>query len=189
MRRIVNDEALDALFRAACHPEGWLDLAVSDTLLRAVSELVRFGPGSAGGSPQRLIFVKSAAAKERLRQTIAASLPEAMQAAVQAAVIAAPTIAILGYRPEPRREPFGQPPADRREMRACLLQAGLLVLAARALALDCRPLWQFDSQAVDAAFFPEGGVVSEFLCALGYADEAEPLPALPPAGCDACEIL
>lgn len=170
MRRIVNDEALDALFRAACHPEGWLEQPVSDTLLRAVFELVRFGPSS--GSPPRLVFVKSAAAKERLRPAIAASL--------QKAVIAAPVIAILGYS--------RQASADGQQVRDCMLQAGSLILAARALALDCRPLWEFDSQAVDAAIFPDGGVVSEFLCAIGYADEAEP-PALPSAACATCEIV
>lgn len=181
MRRIVNDEALDALFRAACHPEAWLELPVSDTLLRAVSELVRLGLSSADGSRVRLVFVKSAAAKERLRRAIAASLPEV----VQEAVIAAPAIAIIGYRGGPP----GLVPGERRKVRDCMLQAGSLILAARALALDCRPLWEFDSQAVDAALFPDGGVLSEFLCALGYADEAEPLPALPSTARDACEIL
>src|SRR5260370_24879335 len=95
MGRIVNDEALDTLFRAACRPDAWLAEPVSDTLLRALWELVKLGPRRGAGAPASLLFVKSDAARARL----AAAVP----AATQAATMSAPVTAILRHAPDPAR--------------------------------------------------------------------------------------
>src|SRR6266851_1400892 len=59
------------------------------------------------------------------------------------------------------------------------LQGAYLILAARALGLDCGGMSGFDNATVDAAFFPDGRVKSNFLCNLGYGD-ASKLPPRPP---------
>lgn len=174
MHRIVNDEALDTLFRTARSHHAWLARSVSDTLLRAVWELVKLGPTSGVGGPARLLFVRSEAAKARLEP--------ALSAEQRAAIRAAPVAAILGHRPG--RDHWSAVP------REDALQAAYLILAARALGLDCGPIWDFDGGAVDAAFFPEGTAAASFLCALGYGDDTPPAPdEARPAFDEACHIL
>lgn len=184
MHRIVNDEALDLLFRRARNPELWLDRPVGDTLLRAISELVSLAPasgdpgGEPGGDPGgdrrvRLAFVKSAAAKARL----AAAVPPGEERAF----LAAPVIAIVALAHE-----RGAGPPQALGMQ---LAPASLIFAARALGLDCRPILGIDAGAIDAAFFPEGAT-AEFLCALGYgADPERSLPAPPSALHETCQIL
>lgn len=161
MRRILADEALDILFRAAGERHRWLPRPLSDTILRAIWELVRFGPTSSrrGGSA-RLVFVRSDAAKARLAPALPAAERAALTTAPCAAILACPT------------------PDDTAAMP---LEGGLcaayLILAARALGLDCAPLWHFDPPLVDRAFFPDGEAAAQFLCLLGYA---EPVPAAEP---------
>jgi 3-hydroxypropanoate dehydrogenase len=174
MHRIINDEALDTLFRAARSPAAWLDRPVSDTLLRALWELVKLGPTAGGSQPARLLFVKSAEAKARL----AAAVPPAQQGTV----IAAPVTAIVGRA------------LDCEEGSAALregaLQAASLILAARALGLDCAPIWEFDARVTEAGFFPDGAVATAFLCVFGYGDDAQLPPPHPrPAFDEACRIL
>ena len=69
------------------------------------------------------------------------------------------------------------------------LQGGYLMLAARALGLDCGPMSGFDSQAADKAFFPEGDVKSNFICALGHGDPTGLYPRSPrPEFDDVCRV-
>jgi 3-hydroxypropanoate dehydrogenase len=193
MHRIVNDEALDTLFRAARSHHAWLARPVSDTLLRAVWELVKLGPTSSAGRPARILFIRSEVAKERLAP--------AVPAAHWAAIRHAPVAAIVGH--EPDHGPGQDRRQDRRaaagregerqaahlqaahlqaahlqaaHLQAAHLQAAYLIVAARALGLDCGPIWDFDARAVDAAFFPEGSCTASFLCALGYGDDTQLLP-------------
>ena len=71
MADILDDAALDTLFRSARTHRGWLDKEVSDVLLQAVYDLARMGPTSANCCPMRVIFVKSPEAKERLKPALA----------------------------------------------------------------------------------------------------------------------
>ena len=174
MRRIVNDETLDILFRTAGARHAWLAQPVGDTILRAVWELVRLGPNSGACGRLRLLFVKSQEAKARL----AAALPHAERAELAAA----PVAAIIAC-------PTGNPEPDA-ALREGGLHAGYLMLAGRALGLDCAPIWEFDAERVDRAFFPDGGMTANFLCALGYAEAGQPAAADPRrAFAEACAIL
>ena len=170
MHRIVNDEALDSLFRAArCH-YAWLARPVGDTLLRAVWELVKLAPVSGCDCPPRIVFIKSEEAKARLEPAVPPDL--------RAGFIAAPVAAVIGCD------------RDRADGEGGTLQAAYLIMAARALGLDCGPAWRFDNAIVDAAFFPDGGVAASFLCALGYGNDAQPPPEAQRLGSDeACTIL
>ena len=178
MHRIVNDEALDTLFRAARSHYAWLARPVSDTMLRALWELVKLGPTSGLGLP-RILFVRSEAAKARLGPAVSVQQ--------RAALMTAPVAAIVGHPLKPDPGPGHDRQAARRD---AALQAAYLILASRALGLDCGPIWDFDAGLVDAAFFPEGTVAANFLCALGYGDESQPAPHQVRAGVTgACNIL
>jgi 3-hydroxypropanoate dehydrogenase len=179
MHRIVNDEALDTLFRAARSHHAWLARPVSDTMLRALWELVKLGPTSGLGRPARVLFVRSEAAKARLGPAVSA--PE------RAAIMTAPVAAIVGHPLESDSSPGSDRQAARRD---AALQAAYLILASRALGLDCGPIWDFDAGLVDAAFFSEGTVASNFLCALGYGDDSQLAPhPVRPGVAEACNIL
>ena len=84
------------------------------------------------------------------------------------------------------------------------LQGAYLIIAARALGLDCGPMSGFDNAKVDEEFFgagkecegceqeffPAGHVKSNFLCNLGYGDESKLSPRGPRlAFNEACTLL
>lgn len=180
MRRIVNDATLDILFRTAADRHAWRARPVSDTILRAVWELVRLGPSSGACGPLRVVFVKSEAAKARL----AAALPERERAALTAA----PAAAIVAC---PSRNAYDDGPAlHETALREGALHAAYLMLAGRALGLDCAPIWQFDAALVDPEFFPEGRMTAHFLCAIGYGEDGQTASLDGRVGFDeACAIL
>jgi 3-hydroxypropanoate dehydrogenase len=179
MRRIVNDETLDTLFRTAADRHDWLARPVSDTILRAVWELVRLGPSSGACAPLRVVFVKSEAAMARL----AAALPEPERAALTAA----PAAAIVAC---PSRHADKAMTLHETALRESALHAAYLMLAGRALGLDCAPIWQFDTPLVDQAFFPDGHLTANFLCALGYGEDGQAAsPDGRPDFAEACAIL
>jgi 3-hydroxypropanoate dehydrogenase len=155
--RILDDRSLDSLFRGFLPCRRWLEKPVSDTIIEAVWELAKLPPTSSGAYPARIVFVKSKAAKARL-------LP-ALAAADRPLAEAAPITAILGYAP-------AGPSADR--WRDGTLQAGYLMVAARALGLDCAPLILADPALADREFFADGKAKSNFACHLGYGDPDVP---------------
>jgi 3-hydroxypropanoate dehydrogenase len=171
--------ALDRIFRTArTHNE--LSGPVTDDQLRAIYDLMKFGPTSANCSPARMVFVRSRQAKERLRP--------ALSEGNMAKTMAAPVTAIVGYDLEfyeklPYLFPHNQgainwfkgKPAmiQSTAFRNGSLQGAYLIIAARALGLDCGPMSGFDNGKVDAEFFPDGKVKSNFLCNLGVGDPSK----------------
>ena len=70
------------------------------------------------------------------------------------------------------------------------LQAGYLILAARALGLDCGPMSGFDNAAVDAEFFAGTSVKSNLICSIGYGTDERLRPRAPRLDFDeACRIV
>jgi 3-hydroxypropanoate dehydrogenase len=127
-----------------------------------------------------VVFVKSEAAKVRL----AAALPEPERAALTAA----PAAAIVAC-PSRNADDDGSP-LHEAALREGALHAGYLMLAGRALGLDCAPIWQFDAAPVDRAFFPDGHMTANFLCALGYGEDGQTAsPDGRPGFAEACGIL
>jgi 3-hydroxypropanoate dehydrogenase len=200
MGKILPDGSLDILFRAARTHRAWEEKPVSDTLLQAVWELAKMGPTSANCSPARVVFVKSREAKARLRPCLSRGNVEQ--------TMAAPVTAILAYDLAfPDLLPRLYPQEDARSwfvgnakliaetaFRNGTLQGGYLILAARALGLDCGPMSGFDNAKLDAEFFPGSTVRSNFLCNIGYADPDGKPKKLQPrdprlAFDEACRIL
>lgn len=169
----LTDEALDTLFRTArTHNE--LTGEVSDETLRRLYDLLKFGPTSANSCPARFLFLKSREAKEKLRP--------ALDEGNRDKTMRAPVTVIVGYDLGFHDKlPFLFPHTDAREwfagkeesirvtaFRNGTLQGAYLILAARALGLDCGPMSGFDNAMVDAAFFAGTRIRSNFLVNLGY---------------------
>ena len=196
MSHPLNDAALDQLFRNARTHNAWLPREVSDAQLRQVYDLAKMAPTSANCSPARIVFVKSAAAKEKLAP--------ALSDGNRAKTLAAPVTAIVGtdyafYEHLPKLFPHAdarswfagnQALIDITAFRNGTLQGAYLILAARSLGLDCGPMSGFDNARVDAAFFSGTTVKSNFLINIGYGDASRDLfPRSPRFAFDeACSI-
>jgi 3-hydroxypropanoate dehydrogenase len=183
---VMNDEGLDLIFHKARTHSAWLDRPVDDALLRQVYNLARLGPTSANMCPMRVVFVKSREAKERLKPALAAGNVDK--------TMAAPVTAIVGmevhfFEQLPRLFPHADAKAWFKDLpddalgtialRNSSLQGAYLMLAARALGLDCGPMSGFDNSKVDAEFFAGTTVRSNFLCNLGYGNPAGLHPRSP----------
>ena len=176
---MLDDKALDNIFRSARTHNGWLPKPVTDDQLRAIYDLMKWGPTSANCQPARIVFVRTKEGKEKLRPALSAGNTEK--------TMAAPVTAIVAYDPEfyehlPRMFPHdqtaitwfkGKPSAEPTAFRNGSLQGAYLIVAARALGLDCGAMSGFDNAKVDQAFFPGGKVKSNFLCNIGYGDPAK----------------
>lgn len=194
--KIINDEALDVIFRLARTRNGWEERKVSPTLIQAVYDLMKWGPTSANCSPARLVFVTSEAGKARLAPALApGNLKKTMSA---------PCVVVIGHDLEfYERLPELFPHTDARSwfvgkpeliettaFRNGTLQGAYLMIAARALGLDCGPMSGFDNAKVDAEFFAGTKVKSNFLCALGYGTDENLFPRSPRLSFDeACRVV
>jgi 3-hydroxypropanoate dehydrogenase len=195
----VNDAVLDVLFRKARTLSAWLPKPVPDALLRELYQVLKWGPTSANSCPARFIFLRSVAAKERLRP--------ALSAGNVAKTMAAPVTVIVAYdlkfydklpklfpHNPAMRDNFANNPqlVEETAKRNSSLQGAYLILAARALGLDCGPMSGFDNAKVDEEFFaagkcedcgeeffPAGHVKSNFLCNIGYGDSSKLFPRSP----------
>ena len=182
MRPTLDDAALDLLFRQARTHRAWLDRPVPDELLRRVYELAALGPTSANCSPMRVRFVKSREAKERLRPALTpGNVDKTMQAPVTAIIaydLAFPDLLPRLFPTADMRANFvGKPELIAiTAFRNGSLQGAYLMLAARAYGLDVGAMSGFDNAKVDAAFFPDGRLKSNFLINIGYGIAA----GLPP---------
>ena len=176
---VLSDEALAQLFTQARTYNGWLDKPVSEAQLHAIWDLAKMAPTSANMQPVRIVWVTSPEQKARLA--------ECAMEGNQAKILAAPVTAIIGYDIDFHEElPWLFPHTDAKSwfegdekgreegaFRNSSLQGAYIMLAARALGLDCGPMSGFDPAAVNAAFFgdePRHRV--NFLCSIGYGDPA-----------------
>ncbi|CAM4300746.1 malonic semialdehyde reductase [Corallococcus sp. ZKHCc1 1396] len=188
--------ALAQLFTEARTHNGWLDRQVPDDTLRRVYELAKMAPTAANTQPVRLVFVRSREAKERLKPLLAAgNVDKTMQAPVT--VIVAHDTAFHEQMPKlfPARDMkghFAGLPPEAREYSAVqsgTLQAAYVILAARALGLDCGPMGGFDKAKTDEAFLQGTGWKSDLLINLGYGDPAKLFPRNPRLAFeDACRL-
>lgn len=192
----LDTSSLDLLFNKARTHNAWLDKDVSDDLLHQLFDLAKMAPTSANCSPMRLIFIRSAAAKEKLKPALSEGNVDK--------TMATPVVAIVGYDLDFYEHlPMLFPHADAKswfvgrdafiKKSAILngsLQGAYLLMAARSLGLDCGPMSGFDAKKVDELFFADTNIKSNFLMNLGYGDEAGLFPRSPRFGFDdVCSII
>jgi 3-hydroxypropanoate dehydrogenase len=183
----LPSEALDQLFRSARTYNRWSEKPVEEKTIQELYDLLKWGPTSANASPARFVWVTSPEGKEKLA-SVAMELNRPK-------ILAAPLTVIVGFdldfpdylpklvpgeRVEMMRGLFQQPGmAEVTAMRNSSLQGAYLIIAARALGLDCGPMSGFDNSGVDAVFFAGSRVKSNFICSLGYGEPGSPYPRMP----------
>lgn len=195
MTKEIDQSGLDLLFRQARTHSKWRDLPVEDELLHEVYRLAAMGPTSANAQPGRFVFVKTAAAKEKLKPALSAGNLEKTMAAPVTVIVA---YDLKFYENLPKTFPHADARAwfvgndgliQSTAFRNSSLQGAYLILAARSLGLDAGPMSGFDNAKVDAAFFPDGRFKSNFLINLGYGEASAVHPRNPRLAFDeACRI-
>jgi 3-hydroxypropanoate dehydrogenase len=172
----LNDTAFDQLFRQARTYNAFSG-EVNDATIRRLYDLLKWGPTTGNSCPARFVFVKSEAAKKKLKPALdEGNLKKTM---------AAPCVVIVAYDmdffekmpvlfPHTDAKSWFDTKPDAELERICLrngsLQGAYLIFAARALGLDCGPMSGFDNAKVDAAFFAGTRWRSNFLVNLGKGD-------------------
>ena len=192
----LGDDALDLLFREARSHNGWTDRPVPDSVLRELYDIVRWGSTSMNCCPARFLFIRTDEGKQRLAKIL---MPTNVDK-----VLAAPVTVVIGtdsafYERMPELFPHrdvapmfrdNQALAASTAFRNGTLQGAYLILAARALGLDCGPMSGFDNDAADREFFGGTTITSNFLCSLGYGDTSRVFQRLPRLDFEsACELL
>ena len=179
-RKTLEEDSLDLLFVKARTHNGWQDRPVPEALLRRAVEIAKMGPTSANTSPMRLVFVRSKEGKERLRPALSAGNLEKTMAAPVTAIVAYDLEfyellpRLFPHAPDARSWFAGKEAAiAETAFRNGTLQGAYLIIALRALGLDCGPMSGFDKAIVDAAFFAGTTVRANFLMNIGYGDPAK----------------
>jgi 3-hydroxypropanoate dehydrogenase len=177
----LDDDALDLILREARSMNGFVDRPVTDDQLRRLYDLMKMGPTSGNCSPARILFLRSGPEKEKLRP--------ALEPGNVDKTLTAPVVSIVGYdveywrhfarlfphRAEAVTKRHGGNPAfaETTAFRNGTLQGAYLMIAARAIGLDCGAMSGFDNALVDRTFFAGTTVRSNFLVTLGYGDPAK----------------
>lgn len=186
----------EQIFDAAHTAAAYTNRVVDDALLHQLYDTMKWGPTSANCSPARMQFVTSAQAKARLAPCMAPGNADK--------TLHAPVTVIIGmdmefYEKLPALFPHvdarswfvgNQPMIDATALRNSSLQGGYLIIAARALGLDCGPMSGFDAAKINAEFWSGTTVKTNFVCTLGYADASKTHARNPRLTFDqACQIV
>ena len=192
----LEDHALDQLFREARTYNAWTGDPLPPDLPRRLYDLMKWGPTSANISPARFVFVSTPEGKARLSPHLSKGNHDK--------TMAAPTTVIVGSDQEfaeklpvllphaPSAKFWFADPVVKQEtaLRNSSLQGAYMILAARSLGLDCGPMSGFDNAGVDAEFFANTTIKSNFLINIGYGSETDLFPRSPRLDFDeACQIV
>ncbi len=180
----LDNAALAQILTEARTRNGWTDTPVPEALLHRLYDLTKFGPTSANMSPARFVFVTSEEGKARLLPLMSEGNREKTRQAPVAVIIAHE----VEFRPFmkklfPHADAASWFPTEegRREaaFRNGTLQAGYMILAARALGLDCGPMSGFDMAGVKKEFFDGTTIEPNFVLNLGYGSDENLFPRSP----------
>lgn len=182
----ADETMLSRLFANARSHNGWRPDPVSDAELAEAYDIAKWGPTSMNTQPMRLVFLRSAEAKERLKPAVG---PRNVDK-----VMTAPVVAIVAYDTRfytRLPEVFPHNPAAQgmfegnaglaqaTAFRNGTLQAAYYMLALRAVGLDVGPMSGFDAAKVDAEFFADTPWRANFICAIGHGDHGKIFDRLP----------
>ncbi|MCX8506307.1 MAG: malonic semialdehyde reductase [Alphaproteobacteria bacterium] len=193
----LTDHSIAQIFTEARTHNGWSNEPIGDDILQKLYDLAKYPPTSFNCQPARYLFVKSKAAKEKL----AACLLEGNVAKT----LAAPVCVIVAYDSKffdhlPKTFPqfdaksvFVNNPAmaEATQFRNSSMSGAYMILAARALGLDCGAMSGFNNDAVDQAFFAGTSWKSNFLINMGYGgDPSKIYPRNPRLDfAEACKVV
>ena len=199
MAEPLPDLCLDQLFRSARTANAWRDQDVPEVMVRAIYDLMKWGATSANISPARFLWLRSNAAKERMKPLLMDANIAKVMTAPWTVVIAwdekfeTRVAGLFPHNPDAANW-FGEADAHfDAAFRNGTLQGAYLMMAARALGLDCGPMSGFDRAGVDAEFFaPDERMKhwkSNFICAIGHGDDAAMFARSPRLDFDDANII
>ena len=172
----LDPAALDQAFRTARTYNKFRPEPLDDATLHALYELLKWGPTSMNSQPGRYLFLRSEAAKQRLKPALSPGNADKTMAAPVVVVVAMDS-RFHDHLPEqfpalPAKALFdgNAALAEATAFRNGTLQGAYLIVAARMLGLDCGPMSGFDAAKVNAEFFPDGRWRANFLVNLGRGD-------------------
>ena len=160
MPNAIQRSALNQLFNEARTYNEWSEKPVDEQTVRELYDLLKWGPTSANCCPARFVWVRSPEGKAKLAALAAENN--------QPKILAAPLTVIIGHDLDfadkmPKLFPdsaamlqkvFAQPGvAEVTAMRNGSLQGAYLIIAARALGLDCGPIPASIMPALITRFF------------------------------------
>jgi 3-hydroxypropanoate dehydrogenase len=181
----LSAEALDRLFLTSRTHNAWIDKPLSDELVRELYDLAKWGPTAANSTPARFVFVRSAAAKQRLKPHLTPGNVDKTLSASCCVIVAYDSrfhdlLPKLFPARDMRAAFVGKAPLiEETAKRNSTLQGAYMMLAARSLGLDCGPMSGFNAGTLDAEFFPDGRWKSNFLFNLGYGTDENLFPRNP----------
>ncbi len=192
----INNEALDVLFRKARSHNGWQNKPVNDQQLQQIYDLMKMGPTSANSCPARMVFVRSAQAKEKLKACLDAGNVDKSMTAPVVAIIGMDLefyekLAVLFPHTDAKSWFVGKPDKiTETAFRNSSLQGAYFIMAVRSLGLDAGPMSGFNADKLGEAFFPGGKVKVNFICAIGYGDASKLFARGPRLDfAEACQIV
>jgi 3-hydroxypropanoate dehydrogenase len=193
----LDADGIDLLLRNARSHYAWADRPISDSDLQRIFNIMVWGPTSNNGHPIRILFARSGEAKQRLVPALKGNNVEK--------VLSSPVCAIIGYDTkfyERFPELFPHDPGKVQmfidnpkrcaddAFRNGTLQGAYFMIAARALGFDVGPISGFFNDIVDAEFFADTTIKSNFLCNVGYGDESAVWQKLPRPSFDSiCTVI
>jgi 3-hydroxypropanoate dehydrogenase len=193
----LDADGIDLLLRNARSHYAWAERPISDSDLQKIFDIMVWGPTSNNGHPIRILFARSDEAKQRLVPALKGNNVEK--------VLSSPVCAIIGFDTkfyERLPELFPHDPGKVQmfidnpkrcaddAFRNGTLQGAYFMIAARALGFDVGPISGFFNDIVDAEFFADTTIKSNFLCNVGYGDESAVWQKLPRPSFDSiCTVI
>lgn len=178
MNTPLNDTALQQLFTEARTFSHWQNQPVSRELLEQLFHLTSLPPTAANTNPGRFVFLTTPEAKQKLVPALSPGNVDKTLSAPVTVIVAHDT---AFYEQLPQLFPHtdarswyvgNEALIEKTAFQNGSLQGAYLILAARALGLDCGPMGGFDNAKVDELFLTGTGWKSNFLLNLGYGDRS-----------------
>lgn len=192
----MDETAIAQIFDQARTYNAYRSREIEPEILHRLYDHLKWGPTAANSCPARFVFVSSRDAKAKLLDCVNEGNLVKVQSAPVTAIIASDT---RFYDEMPKLFPsrdfksaFAGKDAviDDLLARNVPLQGAYMIIAARALGLDCGPMSGFDAGKLNTAFFPDGRWKANFLCTLGHGNPDSVHPRNPRLSFeDACRIV
>ena len=179
MKTLVAQACLDQLFFKARTANGFTNQAVPLALLQQAYDIAKMGATSMNAQPTRYVFLNSPESRARLMPAMSPGNVDKTRDAPVTVIVATDT---RFYEHMPQiwhgagaKEMFEAdlPMAQATATRNGTLGAAYFMIAARAVGLDCGPMSGVDLAKVNAEFFADGRLQTNFLINLGYGDDSK----------------
>ncbi|NYH51813.1 3-hydroxypropanoate dehydrogenase [Nocardiopsis arvandica] len=160
---VLDKVAQDLLFRDARSANSFTDEPVTEEQVRAIHDLVRYGPTAMNNQPLRVTVVRSRQARERLVPHMAGNNAPKTLTAPLTLILSSDSDFHENFPktfpvvPDARDNFAGMPVEARRSMadQNALLQIAYLIVGVRAAGLAAGPMSGFDAEGVRREFFGE----------------------------------